>query len=85
MAGKLLQWMLNSWSPSGVYVWDLVTAVQAASPTVCPEVPLAINIVTSPGPEQGRTVVTQGEPNVSVCLDPDTGQIKSLSTSILGH
>jgi purine nucleosidase/pyrimidine-specific ribonucleoside hydrolase len=85
MAGELLQWMLDSWSPSGVYVWDLAAAVQATNSTVCPEVRLAINIFTNPGPEQGRTVVTQGEPNVSVCFDPDIGQIKSLSTFILGH
>jgi inosine-uridine nucleoside N-ribohydrolase len=81
----LLQWMLDSWSQSGVYIWDLAAAVQATNPTVCPEVSLAINIVTTPGPEQGRTVVTQGEPNVSVCLDPDIGQIKSLSAFVLGR
>lgn len=85
MAGELLQWMLDSWSQSGVYIWDLAAAVQATNPTVCPEVSLAINIVTTPGPEQGRTVVTQGEPNVSVCLDPDIGQIKSLSAFVLGR
>ena len=85
LAGGLLQWMLDSWSPEGVYIWDLVAAVQATNPTICPEVPLAINIVTAPGPEQGRTLVTQGKPNVSVCLDPDIGQVKSLTASNLGH
>jgi pyrimidine-specific ribonucleoside hydrolase len=85
MAGNLLQWMLDSWSPQGVYIWDLVAAVQATNPSVCPEVPLAINIITSPGPEQGQTLVKQGEPNILVCLDPDVGQMKSLSASILGH
>jgi purine nucleosidase/pyrimidine-specific ribonucleoside hydrolase len=85
LAGELLQWMLDSWSPEGVYIWDLVAAVQATIPTICPEIPLAINIVTSPGPEQGRTEVTQGEPNVLVCLDPDIGQVKSLSAYILGN
>jgi pyrimidine-specific ribonucleoside hydrolase len=85
MAGNLLQWMLDSWSPEGVYIWDLAAAVQATNPSVCPEVPLAINIITSPGPEQGQTLVKQGEPNILVCLDPDIGQMKSLSASILGH
>jgi inosine-uridine nucleoside N-ribohydrolase len=84
MAGNLLQWMLDSWSPEGVYIWDLVTAVQATNPIVCPEIPLAIDIVTSPGPEQGRTVVTQGEPNILVCFEPDSGQVKSIAASILG-
>ena len=84
MAGELLNWMLDSWSPGGVYIWDLVAAVQATHPTVCPEVPLAISIVTSPGPEQGRTVVTQGEPNILVCFEPNLGQVKSIVDSILG-
>jgi len=85
MAGELLQWMLDSWSPEGVYIWDLVAAVQATHPTICPEVPLAISIVTSPGPEQGRTSVTQGEPNILVCFEPDSGQVKSIVDSILGN
>ena len=84
MAGELLQWMLNSWSPEGVYIWDLVAAVQATYPSVCPEVPLALDIITSPGPEQGRTVLKQEVPNVSVCLDPDIGQVKSITAYILG-
>jgi inosine-uridine nucleoside N-ribohydrolase len=83
MAGKLLQWMLDSWSQKNVYIWDLVAAVQATNPSICPEVSLAIDIVTASGPEQGRTVVTQDTPNVSVCLNPDIGQIKSLAASIL--
>jgi pyrimidine-specific ribonucleoside hydrolase len=85
LAGKLLQMMLNDWSANGVYIWDLVTAVQASNPTVCPEVSLRINIITDPGAEQGRTEVSQGTPNVLVCLDPDSGQVKSLAASTLGQ
>lgn len=85
MAGNLLKWMLDSWSPEGVYVWDLVAAVQATNPSICPEVPLAVNIVTAAGPEQGRTAVIQGDLNVAVCLDPDSGQVKALAVSILGR
>jgi inosine-uridine nucleoside N-ribohydrolase len=83
LAGELLQWMLDSWSAKGVYIWDLVTAIQASNPSVCPEVPLAISIVTDAGPEQGSMMVTQGAPNVSVCLNPDAGQVKALAASIL--
>jgi inosine-uridine nucleoside N-ribohydrolase len=85
LAGDLLQWMLDSWSPEGVYIWDLAAAVQATNPAVCPEASLAVNIVTTPGLEQGRTVVTQAAPNVAVCLDPDTGQVKAIAASILGR
>jgi inosine-uridine nucleoside N-ribohydrolase len=85
LASKLLHWMLDSWSANGVYIWDLVAAVQATNQSVCPEVSLGIDIITSPGPEQGRTIVTQDAPNVSVCLNPNIEQVKSLAASILGH
>jgi pyrimidine-specific ribonucleoside hydrolase len=85
MAGNLLQWMLDSWSKQGVYVWDLVAAVQATNPSICREVSLAVNIITTSGPEQGRTAVIQGDPNVAVCLNPDSGQVKAIAASILGH
>jgi purine nucleosidase/pyrimidine-specific ribonucleoside hydrolase len=85
LAGKFLQWMLDSWSPGGAYIWDLVTAVNATDPALCPEVSLAVDILVAPGPDQGRTVITDQTPNVSVCLDPDTEQIKALALAILGR
>ena len=85
LAGDLLQWMLDSWSSTGVYIWDLATAVEATDPALCPEVPLAVDIIVTPGPDQGRTVITDQTPNVSVCLDPDPGQIKALAGAILGR
>jgi purine nucleosidase/pyrimidine-specific ribonucleoside hydrolase len=85
MAQKVLQWMLASWSPSGVYIWDLVTAVNATNPAICPETRLAVDINTAPGPEQGQTVVTDKSPNASVCLNPDSEQVKLLAASILGR
>lgn len=85
LARDLLQWMLHSWSQTGVYVWDLVTAVNATDPGLCPEVPLSLDINVAPGPEQGRTVITDQLPNVVVCLDPDTEQIKALAAGVLGQ
>jgi pyrimidine-specific ribonucleoside hydrolase len=85
LAGKLLQWMLDSWSKKGVIVWDLVAAVNTTDPALCPEVSLAVDILVAPGPDQGRTVVTDQTPNMSVCLDPDPDQIKALAAAILGR
>jgi pyrimidine-specific ribonucleoside hydrolase len=82
-AGKLSQWMLQSWSSKSVYIWDLVAAVQATNPASCPEVSLAVSIVTTPGPEQGRTIVTKDVPNAAICLDPDPKQVKALAASML--
>ena len=85
LAGDLLQWLLQSWSQTGVYLWGLVTAVNATDPDLCPKVPFSLDINVAPGPEQGRTVITGQPPNVMVCLDPDTEQIKAVATGVLGR
>ena len=85
LAGDLLQWMLTSWFPEGVYVWDLVTAVSAANPELCPRVSLSVDILVAPGPDQGRTVITDQVPNTTVCLAPDAEQIKARAAAILGR
>jgi inosine-uridine nucleoside N-ribohydrolase len=85
LAAELLQWMLDSWSVQRVYIWDLVAAVNATDPALCPEVPLAVDIVVAPGLEQGQTVVTDQLPNVTVCLDPDPEGIKALTAAVLGR
>jgi purine nucleosidase/pyrimidine-specific ribonucleoside hydrolase len=85
LAGKLLQWMLDSWSSTGVYVWDLVAAVNATDPALCPEVSVAVDIIVAQGPDQGRTVITDQSPNATVCLDPDPEGMKALAAAILGR
>lgn len=85
LAGDLLKWMLDSWSSTGVYIWDLVAAVTTTDPALCPEVSLAVDILVAPGPEQGRTAVTDQSPNTAVCLHPDAEQIKALAAAILGR
>jgi len=84
-AGKILGWMLDSWSPDGTYVWDLAAAVAGTDPRLCPQVSLALDVVLEPGPEQGRTIITDQTPNASVCLEPDAEQIIARTVGILGH
>jgi purine nucleosidase/pyrimidine-specific ribonucleoside hydrolase len=85
LAGDLLQWMLDSWFPEGVYAWDLVAAVNAADPALCPEVSLSLDVLVAPGPDQGRTVIVDQAPNAIVCLAPDSDQIKALAAGVLGR
>jgi purine nucleosidase/pyrimidine-specific ribonucleoside hydrolase len=85
LAGKLLQWMLDSWEPEGVYIWDLVAAVHATDPAPCPEVALPVGILTTPGSNLGQTVLTDEHPNTDVCLDPDPEQVKALAAGVLGR
>jgi len=85
LAGDFLQWMLDSWSVESVYIWDLVAAVAASDPALCPETSLSVDIVTQPGAEQGQTMITDDDPNISVCLVPDPDQMRALAAAVLGR
>jgi purine nucleosidase/pyrimidine-specific ribonucleoside hydrolase len=85
LAADLLQWMLDSWSVKGVYLWDLVAAVNATDPSLCPAVQFSIEILTSPGPNQGQMVITDQPQNTMACLDPDPKKMKALAAAILGR
>jgi pyrimidine-specific ribonucleoside hydrolase len=79
MASELLNWMLDTWFPEGVYAWDVVTAVNTVHPEFCQSEELHVRVITDKGADEGRTLVVDGEPsNVTACLDPD-------STAILAH
>jgi pyrimidine-specific ribonucleoside hydrolase len=84
-AAQILQWMLRSWSPDGIFIWDLVAAVNATDSRLCPAVPLSLDILTAPGPEQGRIVITDQTPNVTVCLEPEADLMRALATDMFGR
>jgi inosine-uridine nucleoside N-ribohydrolase len=77
--------MLTSWSSSGVYLWDLVAAIQTTDPSLCPEVPLSLEVSVATGPGQGQTVDTDGTPNVAACLEPNSEQLRALAAGVLGR
>ncbi len=81
MAAALLRGVLGN-GRKGALVWDLVTAVQATDPALCPEKRLGITILTEPGGEQGRTKLVDQPPNVSVCFDPDPEKVRALAAAV---
>jgi inosine-uridine nucleoside N-ribohydrolase len=85
LASNLLQMTLESWSSTGVYVWDLVAAVYATDPALCPEVPLSVDVVVAPGPDQGQTVITDQPQNAIACLRPDAEHMRGLAAGVLGR
>jgi purine nucleosidase/pyrimidine-specific ribonucleoside hydrolase len=85
LAAQLLRWMLRSWAPDGVHVWDLVAAVVTTDSRLCPEVALALDVIVTPGIEQGRTVVEDQSPNAQVCLTPDAPQVKERATAMFAR
>jgi pyrimidine-specific ribonucleoside hydrolase len=85
LAGDLVNTLLKSWSTENLYIWDLVAAVSSTDPRLCSEVQLALEVVTSPGDEQGRIVMGDGPANAWVCLDPDARQIKARVDAVFGR
>ncbi len=77
MAWKFADMVLGM-SPQGkAYIWDLVTAVVASDPNLCPEVELALDVNINPGSAQGQIILVNKPANVWVCLEPDANQIRA--------
>ncbi len=77
LAAELLRWMLRSWSPKGIFVWDLVAAVNTTDPDLCRQKKVNVQVVTEPGDQQGRTVVDKSQPeNTSACMKPKVKAVK---------
>lgn len=77
LAAKLLQWMLRSMSPNGVYVWDLVAAVNAVEPDLCEHRQIHLKVLTQSGNQEGRTIVDKvASPNATVCISPNEDAVK---------
>jgi purine nucleosidase/pyrimidine-specific ribonucleoside hydrolase len=89
IAAEILSWMvgyLRDLLSGGVYLWDLLTAVNLTNPEVCQAEQRHIQILTEPGPEQGRTVVLPDQaPNATVCLTPREDQVKQRVAQILSR
>ena len=80
LAAEILSWMIDyllGLFPDCVYLWDLLTAVNATDPDLCQGEWVHIQVVTELGDEEGRTVVGSGQlPNTTVCLIPQAEEIK---------
>jgi pyrimidine-specific ribonucleoside hydrolase len=83
-AADILRWTLSSWSTDQAYIWDLVAAVIMSDPRLCPQVPLALDIVVESSSRQGQTIVVDGAVNTQVCLEPDAAQVKLSVANTLG-
>ncbi len=82
LAADLIQRTLDAWGVKRVYVWDLVAALVAAWPEACPETRTGVEVVTSSGPQQGRTITVEHPDNIFVCLDPDPEKMKAAADAV---
>ena len=77
LVADLYDMMFTSFGFSTVEIFDLTAAVLSVKPDLCPFQPLHLDVVTAGGDTTGQTaVVSGGEPNVNVCLEPDIERIK---------
>jgi pyrimidine-specific ribonucleoside hydrolase len=83
MAGDLLHRLLDAWGTENVNLWDLATATMVGEDRFCAEEALGVAVVIAAGPEQGRTVATEGPANARVCLEANIAQIKARANGML--
>ena len=80
-AAEIYDSLMDAWDVDEIGMWDLVTAEIMLNPGHCAFTPLRLEVVTAEGSTQGQTRVVEGEPNVQVCLEPDSETV----TQMLGQ
>lgn len=51
---------------------------------LCPEEPLALDVLAGPALEQSRIAFADGPPNAAVCLEPDVERIRAVAAAVVG-
>lgn len=75
-AAEIYDSLMGAWGVDVIEMWDLMTAVVMMNPEYCAFTPLRLEVVTEEGNLQGQTRVTEGNPNINVCLEADGDLIK---------
>jgi inosine-uridine nucleoside N-ribohydrolase len=76
MAADLIQRMFDQFGMTNAEIFDLTAAVLMVQPELCSFQPLHLQVITEDGPTLGQTkVVPNAEPNVHVCLEPNTRRV----------
>jgi purine nucleosidase/pyrimidine-specific ribonucleoside hydrolase len=75
-AADMYDMLMNTSGKKDFYIWDLMTAVVMLKPELCTFQPLHLEVITAEGNKSGQMIVTDGTPNVQVCLQPDADGIR---------
>lgn len=77
MVVDLIDILFNTWGLEKAEIFDLTAAVLMVQPELCTFQPLHLDVITDDGPTLGQTlVVSNSEPNIYVCLEPNVEQVK---------
>jgi len=76
-AADIYDWLLNEFGSGEALIWDLMTAVIMLEPDLCVFTPLQLEVITDRGNTLGQSaILSEGEANVSVCLEPNAEMIR---------
>jgi len=82
-AAEIYDWLMNVFDREDAAIWDLMTAVIMLEPDLCDFTPLNLTVITEAGNKLGQSaVLSEGEPNVSVCLEPNADMIRQALVDI---
>ena len=85
-AADVYDMLFETWGTGSVAAWDLITAAIMVDPGLCAFQPLRLQVITDEGATSGQTVVvTGGDPNVQVCLDPDGERVKQTFNEVFAR
>lgn len=86
LAAEILRWYLSYLAemyPEGVYLSDLIAAINTTNPDLCQAERVYVQVLTESGGEEGRTVVlTNQPPNVTTFLTPRVEEVKTHAARI---
>lgn len=76
-AAEIYDWLISIFGFGEAAIWDLMTAAIMLEPDLCDFTPLHLEVVTESGNTLGQSaILTEGEANVSVCLEPNADMIR---------
>jgi purine nucleosidase/pyrimidine-specific ribonucleoside hydrolase len=85
LAAEILRLFLDHLNLEGVFLWDLLSAVNATDTNLCQHERVHVQVITDSGDEEGRTVVVSGQPaNTTAFLIPQEDEIKQFVAQTLG-
>jgi pyrimidine-specific ribonucleoside hydrolase len=85
-AADIYDWLIEIFGHGDAAIWDLMTAAIMLEPDLCGFTPLHLEVITESGDKLGQSaILSEGEPNVSVCLEPNAERIRQALIDVFSN
>ncbi|MFX0145224.1 MAG: nucleoside hydrolase [Candidatus Hodarchaeota archaeon] len=85
-AADIYDWLIDIFGHGDAAIWDLMTAAIMLEPDLCDFTSLNLTVITEPGDTLGQSaVLSEGEPNASVCLEPNAEMIRQALIDVFSN